>query len=52
MNGKELKSFSLIQILTKVGYRKLAEISKLTNFQVCLIHCEALKVSQNDQIQM
>ena len=36
MNGTELKRFSHSQILTKVAYWKLAEIFKLTNFEVCL----------------
>ena len=36
MNGTELRSFSHFQILTKIGYPDLAEILKLTNFEVCL----------------
>ena len=36
MNGRELRSFSHFQILTKITYPTLAEIFKLTNFEVCL----------------
>ena len=36
----------------KLHPRTLAEIIKLTNFKFVFIHCKAVKVSQNDQIQM
>ena len=52
MNGTELRSFSHFQILTKSHTQTLAEIFKLTDFEVFLIHCKAVKISQNGQIQM
>ena len=36
MNGTERRSFSHFRILSKITYRTLAEIFKLTNFEVCL----------------
>ena len=51
MNGTELRSFSHFQILKKSHI--LAEIFQLTNFfKFVFIHIKAVKVSQNDQIQM
>ena len=53
MNGKELRSFSHFQILTKIAYMDLSRI--LENWLILkfvCIHCKAVKVSQNDQIQM
>ena len=53
MNGKELRSFSHFQILTKIAYPDLSR--KLENWlflEFFFIHCKTVKVSQNDQIQM
>ena len=50
MNGKELRSFSHYQILTKIASQTLAEIFKLTILNFVFIHSKAVKVSQNDQI--
>ena len=36
MNGTELNSFSHFEILTESHTQTLAEIFKLTNFEVCL----------------
>ena len=53
MNGKELKSFSHFQtFLPKSHTRSLAEIFKLTNFEVGLHSVKTVKVSENDQIRM
>ena len=53
MNGKELRTFSHFQILTKIAYPDLSR--KLENWlflEFFFIHCKTVKVSQNDQIQM
>ena len=53
MNGTELRSFSHFQILTKIAYPDLSR--KLENWfflEFFFIHCQTVKVSQNDQIQM
>ena len=53
MNGTELRSFSHFQILTWIGYSDLSR--KLENWlflEFFFIHCETVKVSENDQIQM
>ena len=53
MNGKELRSFSHYQILTKIAYLQISR--KLENRQILeffFIHCKTVKVSQNDQILM
>ena len=53
MNGKELKSFSHFEILTWIAYLDLSR--NLENWLILkfvFIHCKAVKVSQNDQIQM
>ena len=53
MNGKELRSFTHCQILTKIAYPGLSR--KHENWQILeffFIHLRAVKVSQNDQIQM
>ena len=53
MNGKELRSFSQYQILTKIAYPYISR--NLENWLILkfvFIHCKAVKVSQNDQIQM
>ena len=53
MNGTELSSFSHFEILTLIACSDLSR-----NHENCLIlkfvfiHCKAVKVSQNDQIQM
>ena len=53
MNGTELRSVSHFKILTKMAYPHLGG-----NFQIRLIlifvfiHCKAVEVSKNDQIQM
>ena len=51
MNGKELRSFSYFQILTKIAYlsRKL-ENGLILEF--VFIHFRTVKVSQNNQIRM
>ena len=52
MNGTELRSFGHLQILTKNLINGPEQKSlKSTNFEVCLIHCRTVNVSQNDQIQ-
>ena len=51
MNGKELRSFSHYQILTKIAYPDLSR--KLENWLILeffFIHCKTVKVSQKDQI--
>ena len=53
MNGTELRSFSHLQILTEIAYQNLSR--KLENsliLKFVFIHCKAVKVSQNDEIQM
>ena len=53
MNGTELRSSSHFQILTKIAYLDLSR--KLENLLISesfFIHCIAVKVSENDQIQM
>ena len=50
MNGKELRSFSHFQILTKIGYPDLSrnlQIELILRF--LFIHSKAVKVSQNDK---
>ena len=53
MNGTELKSFSHFQILTRIAFSDLSR-----NLETCqilkfvFIHCQAVRISQNDQIQM
>ena len=52
-NGRELRSFSHFQILSKIKYPDLSR--KLENWlflEFFFIHCKTVKVSQNDQIQM
>ena len=51
MNGKKLSS--QYQILTKIAYLDISR--KLENWPILkffFIHCKAVKVSQDDQIQM
>ena len=53
MNGKELRNFSHFEILTTVEFSDLNRI--LENWlilKVVFIHFKAVKVRQNDQIQM
>ena len=53
MNGKELRSISHYQILTKIAEPELS--TKFENsliLEIFFIHCKTLKVSQNDQIRM
>ena len=53
MNGKELRSFSHFQILTKMAYPDLSR--NLENgliLKFVFIHCQTVKVSQDDQIRM
>ena len=56
MNGTELRSFSHFQILTsKSDTRTLAEIFKLTNFEVCLHSvesCESQSKSSNSNVNL
>ena len=47
MKGTELRTFSHLQILTKLSYPDLSR-----NLQFVFIHIKAVKVSENDQIQM
>ena len=50
MNGTDLRSFSHFQILPKSHTWTFTEILKLNSFEVCLIQCKTVKISQNDQI--
>ena len=53
MNRKELRNFSHFQILTKITHPDLSrnlENSPILKF--VFIHCETVKVSQNDRIRM
>ena len=53
MNGTELRSFSHVQILTKIAHPDLRR--KLENWlflKFFFIHCKTVKVSENHQIQM
>ena len=53
MNGTELRSFSHLQILTKIAFSELSR--KLENGLILdffFIHCKVVKVIQNDQIRM
>ena len=53
MNGTELRSFSHFPILTKIAYLEPKE--KSLNWLILkfvFIHCETVKFSQDDQIQM
>ena len=53
MNGTELRSFSHFQILTSIVNSDLSRILENWLFlEFFFIHCETVKVSQNDQIQM
>ena len=50
MNRTELRSFSHFQISTKIVYLDLSRNLQIDKF--LFIHCNAVKVDQNDQIQM
>ena len=53
MNGTELKSLSLFQILTWIGYSNLGR--NLENWLILMfafIPCETVKVSEDDQIRI
>ena len=53
MNGTELRSFSYCQIFTNIAYPDLSR--NFENWRISkfvFIYCKAVKVSQNDQIQM
>ena len=53
MNRTELRSFSHFQILTWIAYSDLSRnFEKWLIWKFVFIHCKAVKVSQNDQIQM
>ena len=52
MNGTELRSFSYFQILTKIAYPDLSRNLQIDFLKFVFIHCKAVKVSKNDQIQM
>ena len=53
MNGKELRSFSKFQILTKSGYSDLSRnLENWLIYKFVFIHCKTVKVSQDDQIPM
>ena len=53
MNGTELRSFSHFQILTKIAYPDLSrKLEDWLFLEFFFIHCNTVKVSQNDQIQM
>ena len=53
MSGTELRSFTHFQILTKIAYSDLS--TNLENWVISnfvFIQCQAVKVSQDDQILM
>ena len=53
MNGTELRSFSHFQILTRIAYLDLSRnLETWLILKFVFIHSNAVKVSQNDQIQM
>ena len=53
MNGTELRSFSHFQIFLKMACLDLSrELQNWLILKFVFIHCKAVKVSQNDQIQM
>ena len=53
MNGTELRTFSHFQILTKIAYSDIGRnFENLLISKFVFINCIAVKVSQNDQIQM
>ena len=53
MNGTELRSFNHFQVLTCIAYSDLRRnLENLLIWKFVFVHCKAVKVSQNDQIQM
>ena len=53
MNLTELRSSSHLQILTKIVYPDFSRnLEFLLILEFFVIHCETVKVSQNDQILM
>ena len=53
MDGTEIRSFSHFQILTNIAYPDLRRnLENWLNLKFVFIHCKAVKVSQNDQIEM
>ena len=53
MNGTELRSFRHFQILTKIAYPHLSRnLENWLFLEFFFIHCNTVKLSQNDQIQM
>ena len=52
MNGTELRRFNHFQILTKIAYPELSRNLHCLILKFVFIHCKAVKVSQNDQIQI
>ena len=53
MNGRDLRSFSNFQILTKIAYADLSRNLQTDSFlKFVFIQCKAVKLSQNDQIRM
>ena len=53
MNGTELGSFNHFQFLTKITYPDLSRnLEKLLILKFVFIHCNTVKVSQDDQIRM
>ena len=52
MNGTELRSLSHFQILNEIAYLDLSrKVEHGVILKFAFIHCEDVKVSQNDQIQ-
>ena len=53
MNRTELRSFSHFQIFTSIVYSDLSRnLENRLILNIVFIHCETVKVSQNDQIQL
>ena len=53
MNGRELRSVSHFEILIKIAYPELSRnLENLLILKLVFIHCETVKVSQDDQIRM
>ena len=53
MNGRELRCFSDFQVLRSIAYSDLSRnLENALILKFVFIHCKAVKVSQNNQIQM
>ena len=53
MNGTEIRSFSHFQILTKMAYSDLSRnLQNRLILKFVFIHCQTVKVSQDDKIRM